>query len=58
MVPIVSHTHVAFAAPTSRFTAFRALLTASLAAGVQVRLGTRIALFRFAMGSMGLEAPP
>ena len=39
MVSIVSRTHVTIAAPTSRFTAFRALLTASLTAEVQVRLG-------------------
>ena len=49
MVPVVSRIHAGFAASTFRFTAFRALLIASLAAGVQVQLSTHIASFRFAM---------
>ena len=52
-MPIASRTHVAFAAPSSRFTAFRALLTVSLASGVQMRLSIRIASLRFALGSIG-----
>ena len=46
MVLVVPHTNVAFAA-TSRFTTFHALLNASLATGIQVRLNTRIASYRW-----------